>query len=50
METNWLRTKKQLNFLERIWDKLDSDLSAIGLIPWRIGDDLVLFLPRPKQA
>lgn len=29
METIWLRTEKQLTFLERIWDKLDSDNQAI---------------------
>jgi hypothetical protein len=29
METNWLRTEKQLDFLKRIWDKLDADHQAI---------------------
>ncbi|KAH7072778.1 HET-s/LopB domain protein [Paraphoma chrysanthemicola] len=31
METNWLRTEKQLDFLKRIWDKLDDDHQAIQL-------------------
>ncbi|KAH7077060.1 hypothetical protein FB567DRAFT_596251 [Paraphoma chrysanthemicola] len=31
METNWLRTEKQLDFLKRIWDKLDEDHQAIQL-------------------